>query len=98
MFSMGCEMQCGTGDLYYGSELPHDSAPTHSSHLVQNFLTKHQIPQVLHSPYSPEMVLCDFFLFPRVKILLKGNRFQDSMEIKQRVMTHLLAVPKSQFQ
>jgi len=100
-FSMCCEMQCCTGDLHHGSEVtgsfPVTNAPAHSSHLVQNFLDN-QIPQVLHSPYSPEMALCDFFLFPKVKMLLKGNRFQDSVEIKQRAMTRLLAIPKSQFQ
>jgi len=78
-------------------QLPRDNAPAHSSHLVQNFLAnKRQIPQVLHSLYSPEMALCDFFLFPKVKLLLKGNRFQDLVEIKQRAGTHLLAVPRSQ--
>jgi hypothetical protein len=55
-------------------QLPHDNDPAHSSHLVQNFLAnKHQIPQVLHSSCSPEMALCDFFLFPKVKMQLKGE-------------------------
>jgi hypothetical protein len=79
-------------------QLLHDNAPAHSLHLVQNFLAKRQIPQIRHSPFSLEMVLCDFFLFLKVKMLLKGNRFQDTVEIKQRAVTHLLAIPKSQFQ
>jgi hypothetical protein len=62
-------------------QLPHDNAPAHSLHLVENFLAKHQIPQVLHSPSSLEMALYDFFLFPKVNMLLKGNRFEDSVEM-----------------
>jgi hypothetical protein len=55
---------------------------TVESHLVQNFLNKHHIPQVLQPPYSLDMVLCDFFLFPDMKMLLKGNGFQDMEETK----------------
>jgi hypothetical protein len=43
---------------------------TVESHLVQNFLAKHQI-----------------FQFPDMKMLLKGNRFQDMEEIKQNTTT-----------
>ena len=46
------------------------------------FLAKHQIPQVLCHPYSLDMAPCDCCLFPEVKMLLKGNRFQDMEEIK----------------
>ena len=59
-------------------------------------LTKHQIPQVPHPPYSLDMAPCDCFLFLEVKMLLKGNRFQDMDEIKGKVMTQLLAVPNTQ--
>jgi hypothetical protein len=40
----------------------------------------------------------DFFLFPKVKMLFKGKRFQDTEEIKRNATTKLLAVPRSQFQ
>jgi hypothetical protein len=33
-----------------------------------------------------------------MKIVLKGNRFQDPEEIKRNAMMQLLTVPKSQFQ
>jgi hypothetical protein len=32
--------------------------------------------------YSPDMALCDLFLFSKVKMLLMGKRFQDMEEIK----------------
>jgi hypothetical protein len=44
------------------------------------------------------MALCDSFLFPKLKMLLKGNRFQDMEEIEHNTMMQLLAFPKSLFQ
>jgi hypothetical protein len=36
---------------------------------------------ILHSPYSPGLVHCDFFLFPKMKLKLKVRRF-DTIEIQ----------------
>ena len=36
---------------------------------------KHQIIQVTQAPYSPDLVPCDFWLFPKLKSPLKGKRF-----------------------
>jgi transposase len=69
---------------------------TVESYLVQNFLVKHQIPQVAQPPYSPDVVPYDF-LFPKIK-MLKGNSFQEMEMIKRNVMKQLLAIPNSQFQ
>ncbi|KYQ57637.1 hypothetical protein ALC60_03599 [Trachymyrmex zeteki] len=42
--------------------------PAHSSHLIQDFLTKHSIVQLHQSPYSPDVASCNFYdnrlLFP----------------------------------
>ena len=40
--------------------LHHDNAPAHSSYLVQQFLAKHKIVQLLQPPYSPDIASCDF--------------------------------------
>jgi len=53
--------------------LHHDIAPAHSSHLVQQFLAKHSTTQLQQPPYSPDHAPCDFFLFPRLKKVLKGH-------------------------
>jgi len=42
-------------------------------------------------PYSPDLTPCDFFLFPKMKLLLKGRRFGTTEEITQkrkRLSTH----------
>jgi hypothetical protein len=36
----------------------------------------------LHPPYSPDLAPCDFFLFPKLKMKLKGRRFQTAEEIQ----------------
>jgi hypothetical protein len=42
-----------------------------------------------HPPYSPDLAPCDFFLFPKMKLKLKGRRFDTIEEIQaesQRVL------------
>jgi hypothetical protein len=42
-----------------------------------------------HPPYSPDLAPCDFFLFPKMKLNLKGRRFDTIEEIQaesQRVL------------
>ena len=58
-------------------QLHHVNARAQSSDLLQNFLAKLQIPLVPQPLYSLDMAPCDFFLFPKLKMLFKGNRFQD---------------------
>jgi transposase len=69
----------------------------HSAHVVQQFLAKHGIPVVSQPLYSPDLAPCDFFLFPKIKMALKGKRFQDVDEIKQNVTEELRRVSKNDF-
>jgi hypothetical protein len=52
-----------------------------------------------HPPYSPDLSPCDFFLFPKMKLKLKGHRFDTIEEIQaesQRVLeTDRKALPGS---
>jgi hypothetical protein len=45
-----------------------------------------------HPPHSPDLAPCDFFLFPKMKLKLKGRRFDTIEEIQaesQRVLDRL---------
>ena len=75
----------------------HDNAPAHTSHLVQQFLAKYGTAQLQHQPYSPDLALCDFFLFPRLKKVLKGHRFEATEDIKRNSTKTLLDIPKEEF-
>jgi transposase len=67
---------------------------SHVTLIVREFLAKHSIPVVPHPPYSPDLVLCDFFLFSRVKSTMKNKRFQDVAEIQLNTTRQLQAIPK----
>ena len=43
--------------------------------LTRRFLTNNNMTVVPHPPYSPNLAPCDFFLFPKMKMKLKGRRF-----------------------
>jgi histone-lysine N-methyltransferase SETMAR len=62
--------------------LHHDNTPSHVSFFTRGFFTKNKITFVLHPTYSLDMALCDFSLFSRLKIKLKGCRF-DAIEVIQ---------------
>ena len=53
--------------------LHHDNAPCHTAVSINEFLAEKIIPVVPQPPYSPDLSLCDFFLFPRLKNHLKGR-------------------------
>ena len=42
-----------------------------------------------HLPYIPDLGSCDFFLFPKIKSGLKGNRFESIDTVKAKA-TELL--------
>jgi hypothetical protein len=37
---------------------------------------------IFHPPYFPNLAPCDFFLFPEMKLKLKGRRFDTIEEIQ----------------
>ena len=77
--------------------LHHDNVPAHTSHLVQQFLAKHGTAQLQQPPYSPDLVPCDFFLFPRLKKVMKGHRFEATKDIKRNSTKTLSDIPKEEF-
>ena len=63
--------------------LHHDNAPAHKAISVRQLLVKKQIRALDHPPYSPDLAPCDFWLFPRLKAVMKGTHFSSLYE-KQR--------------
>ena len=56
--------------------LHHDNVPAHAAILTLRFLTDNNNTVVPHPPYSPDLAPSDFFLFPKLKMKLKGRIFQ----------------------
>jgi hypothetical protein len=73
----------------------HDSALAHDMLAVQEFLAKKIDNKI--GP-SPDLALCDFWLFPELKTALKGHRFSDIANIQGHVTTILQSIPEEEFQ
>jgi len=53
------------------------NAPAHRSVLVKDFSAKSNETTLEHLPYSTDLPAADFYLFPRVKSVLKLRYFRD---------------------
>ena len=78
--------------------LHHDIAPAHNALGIQELLAKNNIAVLEQPPYSPDLAPCDFFLFSKLKKVIKGTPFQDSEAIKTAVTRELQAIPEESFQ
>ncbi|KOC70831.1 hypothetical protein WH47_02097, partial [Habropoda laboriosa] len=69
----------------------------HTSVTVTTFSAKKGVSLLNHPPYSPDFAPADFFLFPRLKLKLKGKRFQSVLDIQQSVARQLNEIKAEQF-
>ena len=76
----------------------HNNAPAHRSFKVSQFLAKNNMTVVPHPPYSPNLAPCAFFLFPKLKLQMKGRRFDTNDEIQDESQWVLDTIPKRDFQ
>jgi len=51
-----------------------------------------------HPPYSPDLAPCDFWLFPKVKMTMKGKRFEPIQDIEAATTAQLKTLMKEDFQ
>ena len=58
-----------------------DNTPVQNSIFVTDYLIKMDIKTVPHPPYSPDLAVCDFWLFPK----LTGCRYERIEEMKEAV-------------
>ena len=58
-----------------GIHLLQDNASSHKCEVVKSFLASEKVKVLNHPPYSPDLSPCDFFLFPRLKKMLSGNKY-----------------------
>jgi histone-lysine N-methyltransferase SETMAR len=63
-----------------GIHVHHDNASAHTAARTLEFLAQNNVQLVSHPPYSQDLAPCDFFLFPRMKNELRGQRFSSSDE------------------
>ena len=78
--------------------LHHDNAPAHTALSLREFLATKQITVLEHPASSPDLAPCDFFLFPKIKEILKGRHFEEIDDIRSNTTAALKAIPQNQFQ
>ena len=72
-----------------GILLHHDNAPSHSSRIVMDTVNKLGIELLPLPPYSPDLAICDYWLFPNLKNRLRGNKYEGRGELRCAVNKHL---------
>ena len=75
----------------------HDNVPSHKAIIVNEFLSKHSTNTIEQPPYSSDMAPADFFLFPTLKLPLRGTRFQSVEDIKENSRRELNSIPETAF-
>ena len=73
-------------------QLHHDRAHAHTPQVIQAFLIKNNMPLVRQVPYYPNLAPCDFWLFPKLKLTLKGRRFQSREDIMKKSTEELQGI------
>ena len=69
--------------------LHHDNAPSHRSRIVMDTVNKLGIELLPHPPFSPDLAICVFWLFPNLKNRLRGNKYESREELRCAVNKHL---------
>ena len=72
------------------------SSPKNKS--KEEFLATKQITVLEHAAYSPDLAPSGFFLFPKIKEILKGRHFADINYIRSNTKAAVKAIPQNQFQ
>ena len=80
-----------------GIKLLHDNAPAHKSATAQVYLKESGFDVLDHPPNSPDLSPCDFWLFPRLKEMMAGHRFQSRCGIGSAVYQCLQHIPKEDY-
>ena len=77
--------------------LHHNNAPSHTSLVLQQFLSEKSTPVITQSPYSPDLAPSDFWLFPTLKMGPKRTGFTTMEDIKSNATAEHRKIPKEAF-
>ena len=67
-----------------GVHLLHDNPSSHKFEVIKSFLPSEKVKVLNHPPYSPDLSPCDFFLFPRLKKMLSGNKYTSTSSLGKK--------------
>ena len=87
-------LEHGPSKGWSGVHLLHDNASCHKCEVVKSFLASEKVKVLNHPPYSPDLSPCDFFLFPRLKKMLSGNKYTSRSSLGSAIYQCLQQIPK----
>ena len=90
-------LEHGPSKGWSGVHLLHDNASSHKCEVVKSFLASEKVKVLNHSPYSPDLSPCDFFLFPRLKKMLSGKKYTSRSSLCSAICQCLQQIPKEDF-
>jgi len=76
----------------------HNNAPGHTSLLIRELLAKNKTVAMPQPPYSTNMALYNFVVFPKRKRTLKGHPFTSIDDIKNVSLNELKVSSKIEFE
>ena len=80
-----------------GVHLLHDNASSHKCEAVKSFLASEKVKVLNHPPYSPGQSPYDFFLFPKLKEMLSGNKYMSRSSLGSAIYQCLQQIPKEDY-
>ena len=92
-----CYNKKRTSKGWPGVHLLHDNASSHKCEVVKSFLTSEKAKVLHHPHYSPDLSRCDFFLFPRLKKMLSGNKYTSRSCLGSAIYQCLQQIPKEDY-
>ena len=78
--------------------LHYNNAPAHTALSIRQFLAERNFATLEHPSHFPDLAPHNFFLFPKIKSVLKGTGFSDNDFIKMAAMTELKKISENAFQ
>ena len=66
--------------------------------IAREFLARNSITVLEHPPYSPDLAPCDFFLFPKCKLVLREQYLGAVTTIKSETTSLLKGLREEEFQ
>jgi hypothetical protein len=90
---------CDEKDRNFGANwfLYKDNAPAHTSLKTTEFVTNNNTVVVPHPPDSPDLGPCDFALFPKLKMNVKGRHFETVSDIQRKSQAMLDIIKENDF-
>ena len=74
-----------------------DNARPHVSAVTKQFLAQRKVKTLWQAPYSPDLNMCDRWLFNWIKNAFHGKIFNNADEVAAAALQVLRAIPESTF-